>query len=212
MFDFSREVFVCKCSTNVRDDAPDANEDVGRMRFVSGGERDLLRLGPPYHDANHIKEMRERLDRGEYWMIGELDGEIVTYTFLVRGPEFRYTYLPGCAFLMREDTAYGYGAWTPDHFRGRGFRRRAFLEELRILRSWGKKWEARVFIKQQMEGAKRSLALVGIEPLPLWRVEYVRTRKLKASRLGAPDDDCVLPLFTVEAPDGLGAHNRRDGI
>src|SRR5262249_12801930 len=101
------------------------------------------------------------------WMLGELDGEIVTYTFLILGREFRYTYLPGCAFSMRDDTGYGYGAWTPNHLRGRGFRRRAFLEELRILRGLGKRWEASVFIKPQLEGAIRSLKQVGIDVIPL---------------------------------------------
>ena len=195
MFDFSREVYVCKCSTDVRMDDPDENGDVRRLRFLAGGEADLARLDRAYHTDLYVKEITERVRRGEYWMIGELDGTIVTYTFLVRGPQFEYSYLPGCAFQMNTETAYGYGAWTPDHLRGRGFRRRAFLEELRILRSWGKKWEASVFIKQQMDGARRSLGQVGIEPLPLWKVVYTRRRTLEAERLGTPDDDCVRPLF-----------------
>ena len=195
MFDFSREVYVVKCSTEVRDDNPDEDPDVQRMRFIKGGACDIARLDRQYHDDKIIGEIGERIVRGEHWMVGDLDGTIVTYTFLVRAAEFTYGLLPGCTFSMRGDTAYGYGAWTPNHLRGKGFRRRAFLEELRILRGWGCGWEASVFIKQQMEGATRSLARVGIDLLPLWKVVYQRDRSLKAERLGPPDDDCVSPRF-----------------
>jgi hypothetical protein len=194
MFDFSREVFICKCSTAVDIHQMDDDPEVRRMRFVAGTEADLSRLDMQYHDENHVKEMRERLQRGEHWMIAELDGVIVTYTFLFAREYFEYTYLPGCRFAMGNDTAYGYGAWTPNHLRGKGLRRRAFLEELDILRRWGKAWEASVFIKQQIEGANRSLGKVGIEIVPLWRVEYTRDRRLIAEKL-APDEHSVVPLF-----------------
>jgi hypothetical protein len=193
MFDFNREVYICKCSTSVTDQDPD-DAQLKKMHFVQGREFDLARLSPQYHTVETLNEMRNRLQRGEYWMVGEVDGEIVTYTWLIKGPQFTYEYLPHCTFKLREDTAYGYGAWTPDHLRGHGYRRRAFLEELRILRSWGKTWEASVFIKQQMEGAKRSLALVGIEIVPLWKVTYTRQRTLIAEPL-AGEDDSALPLF-----------------
>lgn len=193
MFDFNREVYICKCATSVSDDNPDDAKS-SQLHFVQGSEFDLARLSPEYHTVETLKEMRNRLQRGEYWMLGEVDHEIVTYTWLIRGPRFTYEYLPNCAFQLREDTAYGYGAWTPNHLRGHGYRRRAFLEELRILRSWDKKWEASVFIKQQLEGAKRSLALVGIEIIPLWRVNYTRQRTLIAEPLAGADDSTV-PLF-----------------
>ena len=77
----------------------------------------------------------------------------------------------------------------------------AFLEELRILKSWGKDWEASVFIKQQMEGAKRSLGLVGIEIVPLWKVVYTRQRTLVAEPLHG-DDDSAVPAFD---PSGKAA-------
>jgi hypothetical protein len=193
MFDFNREVYICKCSTSVSDENPD-DAQLAKMKFVQGKDFDLARLSPQYHTVETLAEMRRRLDRGEYWMVGEVDGEIVTYTWLIRGPQFTYEYLPHCTFALRGDTAYGYGAWTPDHLRGHGYRRRAFLEELRILKSWGKAWEASVFIKQQMEGAKRSLGLVGIEIVPLWKVTYTRQRTLVAEPL-AGNDDATMPLF-----------------
>jgi hypothetical protein len=203
MFDFSREVFICKCSTAVDVHQMDDDPDAQRLRFIQGSAADVERLDRQYHDAGHVQEIRERLARNEYWMVGELDGEIVTYTFLYARESFEYTYLPGCRFAMGSDTAYGYGAWTPNHLRGKGLRRRAFLEELDILRRWGKAWEASVFIKQQIEGANRSLAKVGIEILPLWRVEYTRDRRLVAERL-APDERSVLPLFDSTAAPSRG--------
>ena len=193
MFDFNREVYICKCSTSVTDENP-ADAQLQKMHFSQGREFDLARLSPQYHTTETLAEMGRRLQRGEYWMLGEVDGEIVTYTWLIKGPQFTYEYLPNCTFKLREDTAYGYGAWTPDHLRGHGYRRRAFLEELRILESWGKKWEASVFIKQQMEGAKRSLGLVGIEIVPLWKVVYTRQRTLTAEPLNG-DDDSAMPAF-----------------
>jgi hypothetical protein len=190
MFDFSREVFICKCSTEV--DLTRAN--VPGLRFRSGARSDLSRLDPAYHDTRIIEDMQQRLERGEYWMLGEQGDDIVTYTWLFARGTFRYTYLPGCEFTLGDDTAYGYGAWTPNHLRGHGLRQRAFLEELDILRGWGKKWEASVFIKQQLEGAKRSLGKVGIEIVPLWRVVYGHDRKLVAERLLAGEQS-VLPVF-----------------
>ena len=40
-----------------------------------------------------------------------------------------------------------------------------------------------------------SLALVGIEIVPLYKVVYTKERTLVAERLCAPDDDSVTPLF-----------------
>jgi hypothetical protein len=195
MFDFNREVYICKCSTSVSAANPD-DAELQKMRFIKGQSADLARLSRQYHPDETLSEMGQRLARGEHWMVGEVDGEIVTYTWLIPGPQFTYEYLPHCTFKLREDTAYGYGAWTPDHLRGHGYRRRAFLEELRILKSWGKAWEASVFIKQQLDGAKRSLSLVGIDIVPLWKVTYTRQRTLKAEPL-AGTDDSTQPLFDI---------------
>ncbi|MGZ3442918.1 MAG: hypothetical protein ACXVDD_25530 [Polyangia bacterium] len=188
MFDLSRELFVCACATTVPDADPPATQT---MRFSHGTPADLLRLAD--HDAAALAEMRAHLMRGEDWLVGEVDGAIVTYTFLSTADTFDYPALPGCVFSLRADTAYGHGAWTPPALRGRGYRRRAFLEELRWLRQRDKKWEASVFIASQLEPAQRSLAGVGITVEPLWRVRYTRERRLEAERLVA--DDRVSPRF-----------------
>ena len=137
MFDLAREVFVCACATDVPGDDPPATRALG---FRHGGSDDLARL--PDHDAAALAEMQARLARGDDWLVGELDGRIVTYTFLSIARSFDYPALPGCAFALRADVGYGYGAWTPPSLRNRGYRRRAFLEELRWLRQIDKKWEA----------------------------------------------------------------------
>ena len=188
-FDVARELFVCVASTDVpAADPPDAPA----MRFFAGGEADLLRLAD--HDAPALASMRARLARGDRWLCGEVGGAIVTYTFLSIARDFDYPALPGCRFALRDDVAYGYGAWTPPPLRGRGYRRRAFLEELRWLRQIDKKWEASVFIAPQLAPARRSLSPVGIGLEPLWRVRYGRDRRAAFERLGAADDDRCVPI------------------
>ena len=183
MFDLSREVYVCKCATDV---APVANRE---LMLRDGDARDLDRLvsGEP------VDDFRARLDRGERWLVGEVGGEIVTYTWLVTADRFEYALLPGCAFALRGDTGYGYGAFTVEKWRGRGYRRLAFVAELRRLRALGKRWEAGVFIAPQLDGATRSLARVGIDVVPVYKVTATRRRTLVAQPLR--DDDCVRPLF-----------------
>ncbi len=200
MIVLAREVFVCKCSTSVPPD-PDPHalgEQARRLRFVRGTPGDLERVDPAHHDASHVAELRERLARGEWWMIG-LDGDrIVTYTWLHTRPRIAYPYLPGCEFDVAPDVGYGYDAWTPPELRGGGLRRRAFVEELRILKEeLGKAWEASFFVKHQLEGAKRSLGKVGIDIEALWHVKLGPGRKLVVDRL---EDDAS----TTPAP-GLGA-------
>jgi hypothetical protein len=195
---FAREVFVCKCSVNVPDkvdaDAAELNELARRMSFVRGSEQELARVDPAYHDATHVAELRERLARGEWWMVGLVDGRIVTYTWLHTRSRVEYPYLPGCAFDVAPDVGYGYDAWTPPELRGGGLRRRAFLEELHILKSLGMRWESSFFVKHQLEGAQRSLAKTGIVIEPLWRVRLDAKRKLAVERL---KDD----LSTRPAPE-----------
>ncbi len=188
-FDVARELFVCVASTAVPDDNPPGD---AALRFVAGRAGDLARLAD--HDAATLASMRARLDRGERWLVGEVDGEIVTYTFLSTTGAFDYPALPGCRFALRADVAYGYGAWTPPAMRGRGYRRRAFLEELRWLRQIDKKWEASVFIAAQLEPARRSLAPIGIDIEPLWRVTYGRDRRAAFERLVDGDDDRCVPI------------------
>src|SRR5581483_3427199 len=126
---------------------------------------------------------RARLARGEHWMVGLVDDRIVTYTWLHGRPTCEYPYLPGCTFNLSADTGYGYDAWTPPDLRGGGLRRRAFLEELHILRALGKNWEASYFVKHQLDGATRSLGKVGIVIEPLWRVTLQRDKRLAVENL-----------------------------
>lgn len=195
MIVFSREVFVCKCATDVPRDDPDANELARRLRFVSGSAADFARLDPEHHNAEHVADFEKRLARGEHWMVGYVDDRIVTYTWLHTRPTCEYPYLPGCSFELAKDVGYGYDAWTPPDLRGGGLRRRAFLEELHILKERGMRWEASYFVKHQLDGATRSLGKVGIVILPLWRVTLQRDKSLAVEKL-AKGDDSTAPNFT----------------
>ena len=194
MIVFAREVFVCKCPTRVQEDDANANELARKMSFLKGSEADLARLDPAHHDPNHVEELRARLRRGEHWMVGEIDGKIVTYTWLHGRPQIDYPYLPNCSFQVADNVGYGYDAWTPPELRGSGLRRRAFLEELHILERMGKRWESSYFVKHQLEGATRSLRSVGIEVIPLWRVTVRRDKTLEVEKLAA-DDESTRPAF-----------------
>jgi hypothetical protein len=200
MIVFSREVFVCKCTTDVQADDPDANELTRKMHFAKGGEAEIAKLVASRegeeHNAEHIADFRARLARGEHWMVGIADDRIVTYTWLHHRDSCTYPYLPGCSFELASDVGYGYDAWTPPDLRGGGLRRRAFLEELHILSRLGMKWEASYFVKHQLEGATRSLGKVGIVIQPLWRVTLQRDKKLAAENL-VPGDTSTSPAFTA---------------
>jgi len=188
----AREVFVCKCATDVPRADPNATEEVYRVEWVAGEESHLAILPPEHHSKEHVDELRERLARGEHWVLGLLDGKVVSYTWLHKRPRIEYPYLPGCAFETAEDVGYGYDAWTPPELRGGGLRRRGFLEELHVLKKMGCNWEASFFVKHQLEGATRSLAKVGIHIVPLWRVQLQRDRKLSFENL-APGDSSTRP-------------------
>ena len=195
MIVFAREVFVCKCATAVpawHDDG--AAELVKRMTFKKGEPGDLFSLPREHHDEKHLAELSARLERGEHWMVGEADGQIVTYTWLHTRPTIEYPYLPGCVFQVAGDVGYGYDAWTPPELRKLGLRRKAFVEELTILARAGRAWEASFFVKHQLEGATRSLALAGIEIVPLWRVSLGKGRKLEVEKL-ASTDESARPAF-----------------
>jgi hypothetical protein len=198
MLVFAREVFVCKCPTDVPGRDPAAEGLAARAAFVRGSEADLARLDMAHHGEEDVRQMCERLARGDYWMIGEVDGAIVTYTWLLRGDRATYPSLPGCEIRLRRDCGYGYDAWTPPELRGGGLRRVGFLEELHILRrEWGLAWEASFFVKHQLEGATRSLSQVGIPVIPLWRVWLKPDRTLAAEQLA--DDDAAVPTFLESA-------------
>jgi hypothetical protein len=140
------------------------------LSFRRGREGDLALLDRVHHGDAHVAELRERLRRGEHWVIGDKDGRIVTYTWLHTRARVTYPYLPGCTFAVPSDVGYGYDAFTPPELRGGGLRRATFAHELGVLRSLGMRWEASFFVKHQLDGATRSLAKVGIVIEPLWRV------------------------------------------
>jgi hypothetical protein len=182
MIVLSREVFLCKCSTDVP--ATDAGGGPARdLRFVRGGAEHLDMLDPAHHNAEHVADFRARLARGEHWVLGLLGDRVATYTWLHTRRRCEYPYLPGCAFDLPDDFGYGYDAWTPPDLRGCGLRRRAFAEELRVLRDAGRAWEASYFVAHQLEGARRSLALAGIVIEALWRVALAPDRRLDAEPL-----------------------------
>jgi hypothetical protein len=184
MIVLGREVFLCKCSTDVQSDLVDTEQPM----FVRGTERHLGLLDPAHHGDDHVADFRTRLARAEHWMLGLAGDHIATYTWLHMRARCEYPYLPGCAFHLSDEFGYGYDAWTPPELRGSGLRRFAFVEELRILRAGGKAWEASFFVAHQLEGAQRSLARVGIEIVPVWRVALGRGRELVDERLGTSDD------------------------
>src|SRR4051812_28007745 len=89
----AREVFVCKCSTDVRRDDPDASEFVRGVRWLQGGEAEIARLDPAHHNAEHVADLEERLRRGEYWLVGMHGDRMVSYTWLHARSPVTYPYL-----------------------------------------------------------------------------------------------------------------------
>jgi hypothetical protein len=203
MIVLAREVFLCKCATEVQSE-PGGSERSENLRFVTGSDAHFDLLDREHHDENHIADFRARLARGEYWLIGLLGDRIATYTWLHTRPSCEYPYLPGCAFGLPDTFGYGYDAWTPPSLRGGGLRRQAFVEELRVLSSFGKAWEASYFVAHQLEGARRSLARARVTIVPLWRVALDRgapaRRRLIAERVEA-DGGGARPEFPVTSGD-----------
>jgi hypothetical protein len=195
----SRTLFACKCSTNARRDDPDASDEARKVRWVRGGEEHLGLLSSDDHRPDQIDELRARLQRGEYWVLGLLGDRVASYTWLHTRDVIDFPYLPGCTFRVAVDVGYGYDAWTPPDLRGAGIRRRGFLEELHVLEQMGMGWEASFFVDSQIEGAQRSLGKVGIEVVPLWRVHLEHDRSLTIEQLAVGDES----LSPVERASGV---------
>jgi hypothetical protein len=197
MIVLAREVCLCKCSTAVPSN-PGAETD--GLRFVAGSERHLGLLDPSHHDDARRAEFQARLERSEHWLLGLVGDRVATYTWLHTRARCEYPYLPGCTFSLPADFGYGYDAWTTPALRGAGLRRAAFVQELRVLATLGKAWEASFFVHYQLEGARRSLARACIDIVPLWRVTLDRDdgngRRLQAAPF-AGDDGAVRPDFPV---------------
>jgi hypothetical protein len=187
MIVLGREVFLCKCSTEVPSLADETAGPAPVVRFVAGEYSHLSLLDPDHHGPEHHEDFQSRLARGEHWVLGLLGDRVATYTWLHTRPRCEYPYLPGCAFSLPPEVAYGYDAWTPPDLRGGGIRRRAFVEELRLLATRGKAWEASFFVAHQLAGATRSLAKVGIRIVPVWRIALNRGRRLTLERVGEHD-------------------------
>jgi hypothetical protein len=197
----AREVYVCKCSTEV---SPPVEPPAVPVRFREGTEADIERVDRRHHGPEHHADFRARLAGGDAWLLVESDAgrphgsDIVAYTWLHGGSRARYPTLPGCEIILSAATGYGYDAWTMPELRGRGLRRHGFVAELELLRRrWDKRWEASFFVSYQLEGARRSLAEVGIDIIPLWRVYLRRDRSLGAECL--VDDGAVRPAFLEAA-------------
>lgn len=183
MIVFARDVIACRCRTEVANDDDDGASTASRLRVERATEADLATLSPEHHDEPHREEMRARLRRGDRWIVGRLEGQIVHYFWLSVRRECAYPSLPGCVFTLSDDTGYGYDAWTRPDLRGRGIRRRTFVKELSLLRWMGKRYEASFFVAYQLEGATRSLGLAGISIEPVWRITLERDRTLRFQRL-----------------------------
>jgi hypothetical protein len=196
MIVLAREVFLCKCSTQVGSSHDHNGGDGEPLRFTRGTPEDVARLDPKHHNRAHADDFRERLSHGERWVLGLRGGRVATYTWLHTRGACAYRYLPGCSFALPDDFGYGYDAWTDPQLRGAGLRRRAFVEELHVLSVLGKAWEASFFVAHQLEGAQRSLARVGITIVPLWRVTLGRDRQLVAERIGDGAGDDAGARFT----------------
>jgi len=188
MIVFAREVYACRCGTDVPDDDPGASDLARRVRIERGSEADLALLDREHHDDAHLEELRGRLARSELWIVGRLDDRIVHYFWLTQQASCSYPSLPGCTFSLDADTGYGYDAWTHPELRGSGIRRRTFLEEMHLLKELGKRYEASFFVAYQLEGATRSLGKVGIVVEPVWRITLQRDRTLRFDPMLARDE------------------------
>jgi hypothetical protein len=183
----SREIFVCSCSTELRAISPPPPTSPSLL-FHAGNASDLERLDDTHDPGTSLDELRDRLRRSEHWLVGELDGQIATYTWLHTRDQFDYPYMRGCRFRLAPGMGYGYGAWTVPHLRSHGLRRVAFVEELRLLARLGVTREVSVFVKAQLAGATRSLEQVGIDIVPLWRVTLGTDRAPVFERLSDRND------------------------
>jgi len=193
MIVLGREVYVCKCSTDVPRE-PSASDASPNVEWTLGNRDDFAMVPLEHHEDAHFADFEERLGRGEEWLIGVMGEKIVSYTWLHARSHVSYPYLPGCKFKLGQGVGYGYDAWTHPDLRGEGLRRRGFVEELHVLRtSFGCEWEASFFVKHQLEGATRSLAKAGIRIVPLWRVRLGENRKAQFESL-APEDRSTEPM------------------
>src|SRR5688572_12940548 len=67
MIVFAREVYACRCGTDVPEEDPEASDVARRAVLSPGTAACLAELDPEHHDAAHLAELRARLDAGEDW-------------------------------------------------------------------------------------------------------------------------------------------------
>ncbi len=191
MMAFSRVAYVCKCPTQVPARAGSAA--TGPLLVRTGGERDIDCLPEELLSWGRRERLQARLADGEQFVVGELEGRLVSCTWLRPGGVFSLHHLPGKAFRLGDGVGYGHDAWTDPALRGQGLRRSVFAEELRILARLGLAWEVSYFVDHQLEGGRRSLASIGVPLTALWKI---RVRSGGAVDLEAlSEDDAATPCF-----------------
>jgi hypothetical protein len=193
MMAFSRVAYVCKCPTRLPD-GPRARPDVrGPFEVRLGGPDDLRRLPADYAGPSRLPELRARLDAGELFLVGELDGLIASCTWLRQGGSFSLHHLPRATFRLAPNVGYGHDAWTDPALSGKGLRRAVFEEELRTLDGLGFAWEVSYFVDHQLEGGRRTLARIGAPLTVLWKVVIQRDGGVALTELTR--DGAALPSF-----------------
>ncbi|MFT3770756.1 MAG: hypothetical protein QM820_35480 [Minicystis sp.] len=192
MMAFSRVAYICKCPTRISAPAS-AEYDVPGLRVRTGTAADLPRLPAEICPPDRLDRLEARLVTGEILVLGELEGRIVSLTWLRREGEFALHHLPAHPFRLAEGHGYGYDAWTDPTLRGQGIRRAVFAEELRILDRLGISHEVSYFVDHQLDGGRRNLARIGVPLIELWKLTVRPGGAVALQALSA--DGAVSPCF-----------------
>src|SRR5690348_13054991 len=105
MMAFSRVAYVCKCPTKVTAQA--GHDPSGRVLVRTGGESDIDRLPGEPLSSGHRERLQRRLADGELFVVGELEGRIVSTTWLRPGGVFSLHHLPDKPFRLADSVGYG---------------------------------------------------------------------------------------------------------
>jgi GNAT superfamily N-acetyltransferase len=191
MMAFSRVAYVCKVPTQIPHQA--GHDPRGDIRVRTGSEADIHRLPAELLSSGGRERLQTRLADGELFVVGELEGRLVSSTWLRPGGVFSLHHLPGKTFRLGDGVGYGHDAWTDPEARGRGLRHAVFTEELRILARLGLGWEVSYFVDHQLEGGRRTLARIGVPLTPLWKLRVRPDGSLALTALA--EDTAVTPRF-----------------
>jgi GNAT superfamily N-acetyltransferase len=192
MMAFSRVAYVCKCPTQVP--AEVQPEATGALLVRTGGESDIDRLPEELLSCGRRERLQARLADGELFVVGDLEGRLVSSTWLRPGGVFSLHHLPGKTFRLGEGVGYGHDAWTDPALRGQGLRRSVFAAELRILARLGLAWEVSYFVDHQLDGGRRTLAKIGVPLTALWEIR-VRPGGTLGLQALEDDDAAATPCF-----------------